>query len=88
MLTSGGSGTIVPNSPQAQMTAEVKAVRPGGKKKSPVIVKISIDEKTSLDLLTVKPNTITLSGFCAMMIELGLKEWQKREELYVNAKGQ
>lgn len=67
------------------MSEEPVTTRPGGKKKSPVIVKISLDERTSLDLLTVKPNTITLSGFCAMMVELGLKEWRKREELYATA---
>lgn len=70
----------MPIGPQKRMTTETQqAIRPGGKKKSPVIVKVSIDEKTSLELLTVKPNSITLSGFCAMMIEYGLKEWQRRE---------
>lgn len=67
------------------MSDEPITTRPGGKKKSPVIVKISVDERTSLELLTAKPNTITLSGFCAMMVELGLKEWNKREALYSNA---
>jgi hypothetical protein len=66
------------------MSEESATTRPGGKKKSPVIVKISLDERTSLELLTIKPNTITLSGFCAMMVELGLKEWNKREALYSN----
>ena len=75
----------VNQSAKQQMSQESETVRPGGRKKSPVIVKVSIDERTSLELLTVKPNTITLSGFCAMMIELGLREWQKREALYANS---
>lgn len=70
------------------MQDATQQTRQGGKKKSPVIVKISLDEKTSLDLLTTKPNSATISGFCAMMVEYGLKEWKKREELYQQAEDQ
>jgi hypothetical protein len=62
------------------MTPEIKPVRLGGKKKSPVVVKISLDEATSLRLMAMKPNSITTSGFCAMMVEYGLKAWEKVEQ--------
>lgn len=70
------------------MNDEPTTIRPGGKKKSPVIVKISIDEATSLEILLAKPNTLTLSAFCAALTELGLREWQKREALYQQAQEQ
>jgi hypothetical protein len=70
----------VPIGPQANMNTEAKPVRVGGKKKSPLIVKISLDEATSLRLLTSKPNSIPTSGFCAMMIEYGLKAWERVEQ--------
>jgi hypothetical protein len=76
---------IGPIGPTKQMSDEQQTMRPGGKKKSPVVVKISIDEQTSLKLLTVKPNTIPTSTFCAMLVELGLPEWEKRETLYQQA---
>lgn len=62
------------------MTSDEKPVRPGGKKKSPVIVKISLDESTSLRLMAMKPNAITTSGFSAMLVELGLKVWERSED--------
>lgn len=57
------------------------STRPGGKTKAPLIVKIRVDEQTLLGILATKPNSIVMSTFCAMLVELGLERWKKQVEI-------
>lgn len=47
-------------------------------KKNSTIVKVTIDELTTIRLLAQKPNTQSMAGFCAMLIEYGLKTWEQK----------
>jgi hypothetical protein len=61
-----------------EMTAET-ANRPGGKTKAPLVVKMRIDEQTTMNILAVKPNTLAMGTFCSMLVEYGLKQWEKQQ---------
>lgn len=62
-----------------EMTVEAP-VRPGGKTKAPLVVKMRIDEQTTMNILAVKPNTLAMGTFCSVLVEYGLKQWQKHQE--------
>lgn len=47
-------------------------------KKNSMIVKLTIDELTSLRLIAQKPNTQSMASFCSMLIEYGLKNWEEK----------
>lgn len=48
-------------------------------KKCPLIVKMTIDEQTAMRLISQKPNTLSMAGFCAMLVEYGLQSWGEQE---------
>ena len=62
-----------------EMTAEAP-VRPGGKTKAPLVVKMRIDEQTTMNILAVKPKTLAMGTFCSVLVEYGLRQWQKQRE--------
>jgi hypothetical protein len=67
--------------PMSEELAVEKTVRPGGKIKAPLVVKIRIDEQTTMKILAVKPNTLAMGTFCATLVEHGLKQWEKANEI-------
>ncbi|MFZ9327582.1 MAG: hypothetical protein ACO24H_09050 [Polynucleobacter sp.] len=65
---------------KAQMTDEQVTARSSGKTKAPLIVKMRIDEQTTMSLLAAKPNSLAMGTFCSMLVEYGLKQWEKELE--------
>jgi len=52
---------------------------PGKPKKCSLVVKVTLDEQTRLEVLLKKPNTLSMASFCAMLIEIGFGAWEERE---------
>jgi hypothetical protein len=54
--------------------------RPGGREKAPMVIKMRIDGKTAIKVLALKPNSLSMSSFCSMLVEHGMERWEKWEQ--------
>ena len=40
-------------------------------------VKMRIEEETAMKVAAMKPRTLSMSTFCALLVEYGFVEWEK-----------
>jgi hypothetical protein len=48
-----------------------------GKRHSLMTVKMRIEEETAMKVAAMKPRTLSMSTFCALLVEYGFVEWEK-----------
>ena len=45
------------------------------------MIKMRIDPDTAIGVLAFKPNSLSMSSFCSMLVEYGLERWEKWERI-------
>jgi len=68
---------IVPRTNHSMPEAGFQAEEVTTKRNSVMTVKMRIEEETAFKIATFKPRTLSMSTFCAMLVEYGYKEWEK-----------
>jgi hypothetical protein len=47
------------------------------RRNSLMTVKMRIEEDTAIKIAALKPKTLSMSTFCALLVEYGFAEWEK-----------
>jgi hypothetical protein len=59
------------------MTEEASKTKVETKRHSLMTVKMRIEEETAVKVAAMKPRTLSMSTFCALLVEYGFERWAK-----------
>jgi hypothetical protein len=59
------------------MTEEASKAKVETKRHSLMTVKMRIEEETAVKVAAMKPRTLSMSTFCALLVEYGFERWEK-----------
>lgn len=60
-------------------TEEASKTKVETKRHSLMTVKMRIEEETAVKIAAMKPRTLSMSTFCALLVEYGFERWAKAD---------